>query len=243
MKKLLILLMFCGMYTKAPAANIPWETISGSMSNDEFGWNYSYDIGFFNDTLMIDLDIRLEGATAAQSLLDRWESGIEQIWSTNRFAIPISFNIDWVFENYDQIVIIHDGNTGPFNMTTWNTMDANGWGDEYQEAIVAHEAGHMFGLWDEYPGGAVDPITRLINTGGLMQTLDGGTLDPYYYDILNWYHHNLANIPIPPTVWLFGSGLIGIFGVKNSSVRLDFCVLNGNHFFDSYLYFLKKILF
>ena len=50
-------------------------------------------------------------------------------------------------------------------MTTWNILDANGWGDEYQEAIVAHEAGHMFGLWDEYPGGTVDPITLLINTG------------------------------------------------------------------------------
>jgi len=116
MKKLLVILIFWGVCTESPAADIPWETISGSLSNDEFGWNYSCDIGFFNDLLMIDLDIRLAGDTAPQSLLDRWENG----------------------------------NTGPFDMTTWNTMDANGWGDEYQEAIVAHEAGHMFGLWDEY---------------------------------------------------------------------------------------------
>ena len=57
-----------------------------------------------------------------------------------------------------------------------------------------------------------------------MQTLDGGTLDPYYDDMLNWYHHN---IPIPPTVWLFGSGLMGIFGVKKANLKKIFSFRNG----------------
>ena len=166
---------------------------------------------------MIDLDIRLTGDTASQSLLDRWENGIEEIWSTDRFEIPISFNLDWVRRNYDQTVTIHDGNTGPYVMTNWNTMDANGWGDAYQEAIVAHEAGHMFGLWDEYSGGAVDPVTGLINTGGLMETLDGGTLDPYYDDMLSWYNDNNVHAPVPPAVWLLGSGLIGLLGIKKAN--------------------------
>ena len=53
-------------------------------------------------------------------------------------------------------------------MRSWYTVGASGWGDTYQEKVAAHELGHMIGLWDEYAGGAVDPLTALINMGGLM---------------------------------------------------------------------------
>lgn len=208
--------MIWGMCANAQATDIQWETLSGSMFSDPFGWEYSYDIGVFNDILMIDLDIKLEGDTAAPELLNRWERGIEETWSTNRFAIPILFNVDWVSDNYDQIVTVHEGNTATFTMSAWNTEDANGWGDAYQEEVVAHEAGHMFGLWDEYAGGAVDPVTGLINTGGLMETLNGDTLDPYYDEMLTWYK-NLAPVPVPAAIWLFGCGLIGLFGIKKAN--------------------------
>ncbi len=225
MKKLLIILVFFGVCNEAMALSIPWQTISGSRTSNHFSWNYSYDIGFFNETLMIDLDIRLVGDAVDQSLLNRWEYGIENIWSTDRFAIPILFNVDWVSENFDTTVHVHDRSTGTFNMTNWNTRNANGWGDAYQEEIVAHEARHMFGLWDEYTGGAVDPDTGLINTGGLMHTLNGPTLDPYYAVMLGWYDKfkpvpdvvppaGAVPIPAPATVWLFCLGLLGMVAAR-----------------------------
>ena len=94
MKKPLFILLLWGIYTNSQAIDIQWETLSGSMFSDPFGWEYSYDIGVFDDTLMIDLDIKLEGDTANPELLNRWEQGIEETWSTNRFAIPISFNVE-----------------------------------------------------------------------------------------------------------------------------------------------------
>ncbi|MCF6251693.1 MAG: hypothetical protein L3J75_10575 [Methylococcaceae bacterium] len=224
-KNILLLLVFWGVTTSAMAINIPWETISGSRSSGQFGWNYAYDIGFFNNTLMIDLDINLVGDPVDQALQNRWELGIEQIWSTSQFEIPISFNVDWVSQNYDQTVNVHAGSTastgGTFNMTNWYTVGASGWGDAYQEEVVAHEAGHMFGLWDEYVGGAVDPISGTINTGGLMHTLNGPTLDYYYDDMLNWYHANLTTVPVPASIWLFCSGLIGLFGMKKRELKIS----------------------
>lgn len=218
MKKLLSILILSGICSEAIAVSIPWETISGSRSSSGFRWTYSYDIGFLNNMLMIDLDINLIGDTANNNvLLNRWETGIEGIWSTNRFEIPISFNVDWVSENYDQTVYVHDGDTAIFNMLNWNTVGANGWGDEFQEEVVAHEVGHMFGLWDEYTGGAIDPVTGLVNTNGLMHTLDGGTLDYYYDDMLNWYQA-AAPVPVPAAAWLFISGLIGLFGIRSYSL-------------------------
>ena len=217
MKKSLIVLVFWGICAEALAYSIPWETISGSKSDGAFGWNYSYDIGFFDHTLMVDVDIYLVGDAAQQSLLDRWEVGIEDIWSTDRFLIPISFNVDWVSDNYDQVVTIHDGSSDVFNMLNWNTMGANGWGDPYQEEVAAHEFGHMLGLFDEYSGGAVDPDTGLVNTGGLMHTLSGNTLDSYYNGIQDWYRDrraDLVEVPLPPTIWLLGTALLCLYGFR-----------------------------
>ena len=229
MKKILMLLVFFGVCGETMAFSIPWQTISGSRVSDHYAWNYSYDIGFFNEALMIDLDIKLVGDPVDHSLLNRWEHGIEDIWSTDRFAIPILFNVDWVSEDYDAVVYVHDRGTGVFNMTNWNTRNANGWGDAYQEEIAAHEAGHMVGLWDEFAGGAVDPATGLINTGGLMQTLNGPTLDPYYADLFGWYDKfkpvpdvnppGVVSISLPATVWLFCSGLLGIFAFQWKKIQ------------------------
>jgi hypothetical protein len=99
-------------------------------------------------------------------------------------------------------------------MLTWYTAGAGGWGDSYQEEVAAHEYGHMISMWDEYAGGAVNPISRLINTGGLMATLSGPTLDYYYVPFFDWYENKLSSIPEPSTLLLLGSGLLGLIGFR-----------------------------
>jgi len=104
-------------------------------------------------------------------------------------------------------------------MSNWFLEGSEGWDDEYQEELVAHEVGHMYGLWDEYAGGAVNPDTGLVNTGGLMHTLDNApTLDYYYDDMLSWYEDNVeeestdpsTSVPESGTLALASIGLIGM---------------------------------
>ena len=91
---------------------IPWEHMTGYMSSPPYGWIYSYDIGLYSDVLMIDVDVRLVGYNPDPSLRSRWENGIESTWSTNRFSVPISFNVDWVTTDPDYSVTVVNG-TGP----------------------------------------------------------------------------------------------------------------------------------
>ena len=192
-RKLLVLVLLLAFNAASEATTFTWEHQTGYRSSPPYGWDYSYYIGCYDDVLMVDVGIRLVGDSPSSSLLNRWEDGIETIWSTNRFSVPISFNVDWVTTGYDQTVSVVDAE-GSWDMLNWYTVGAAGWGDAYQEEAAAHEFGHMLSMWDEYAGGAVNPETNLIDTGGLMHTLDGPTLDYYYDPFLNWYQDKLASL-------------------------------------------------
>lgn len=207
---LVVLFIVVLLASTASALEIPWETQTGSLSGGIYGWSYSYDIGFFNETLMIDVDIALIGTDPGSALMAQWESGIETLWSTDRFDVPILFNVDWVTTAADYYVTVTAG-TGRWDMLHWYTVGAAGWGDEYQEEVAAHEYGHMIALWDEYAGGAVDPLTGLIDTGGLMATLDGPTLDYYYDAFLTWYEERRAPfVTEPSSILLIGAGTLAL---------------------------------
>lgn len=212
--------------TPALCLTIPYEDVRGYKTSSFFGWGYAYSIGFIDDALRIDVDLMLSGATQGiEGLMQRWETGIESIWSTtDRFAIPILFNVDFLLTGqYDLPVRIAEG-YGRWNTGTWYTSRAN---DDHERA-AAHEFGHFIQLYDEYAGGAVDPVTHLV-TNGLMGNLSGGTLDHYYQPFLSWYDDRRASygggdeeaapVPEPGSILLLGIGLL-VIAVKMKRRRV-----------------------
>lgn len=208
--------------TTAHSLTIDYEHISGyKPAANGYGVRYSYDIAFIDDALRVDVDVRLWGATVVDSLLDRWESGIESIWSTvDRLKVPILFDVEWVADgDYDNSVRVIDG-PGRWNAATFYTVGGSNWGDSYQEEVAAHEFGHFLGAWDEYQGGALNPLTMLTGTGGLMETLNGPTLVSYYQPFLSWYDDRLtasgggsedpSPVPEPGTVAMLSLGLLAV---------------------------------
>ena len=104
-----------------------------------------------------------------------------------------------------------------WNMRSWYTVGASGWGDTYQEKVAAHELGHMIGLWDEYAGGAVDPLSH---SSTWVADAHGQTLD-YYYGGCWLDTDNRRSVSEPGTVLLIGARalLVAFFG--DEALRLD----------------------
>jgi serralysin len=210
-----------------PLTDIPFETISRSLTgglNRQFGWTSAYDIGFTQETSSFDvlLKILLGGDDPGLALREIWEHGIESIW-TDRFVIEVDsqfhygvqFDAEFVDAGAHHNVTVHAG-PGRVDMLNWFTQNPSGWPDDKQDEVAAHEAGHMFGLFDEYPAGAVDPDGSFGNVpDSLMGPLLTQTLSPRHYDfVVDWLsakvpERSLAIVPVPETgtLFLFGSGL------------------------------------
>ncbi len=230
----IIIQLFANYCTAIPISDIAEQTVTGHLSSPPYGWNYAYDIGFSDLELFIEIDIRLTGANPGSALLSTWENGIENMWSRKFDILDVTgrapsdpyhyhVNFDVVFPTdplapVDQIVTVISG-TGRGNMLQWYTTTE--WGEPYNGPYVAHEVGHMFSLFDEYSGGAVDPANPIIDNESIMGSLAYGAKERHYNPFLNWLELKAPGrdltigeydpawqIPEPASLLLFGLGLL-----------------------------------
>jgi hypothetical protein len=182
-----------------PISDIPMQTVQGYRSSPPYGWTYAFDIGFSNLELNVGINIRLVGANPGASLLSVWENGIQNMWSRRYDIIDETggpqydhfhyhVNFDVVFP-VDPSASVHHTVTvitgqGGGNMLTWYTTSE--WGSAYNGPYVAHEVGHMFSLYDEYPGGAQDPASPIVDYGSIMGSLAAGAKERHYEPFLDW---------------------------------------------------------
>jgi hypothetical protein len=191
--------------TLSGPVSIPTEHVSGHVVADYgYNWYYAYDIGVSSGQVLIGLDIQLTGYNPGKALKSQWETGIETIWSNHyqvtdgTYDYPIVFDVHWVTSDPDQTVTVYNS-YGNYNMVEWYTT--TDWGNDYHDELAAHEAGHMFGLFDEYEGGATNPATHYTTTNALMADL-GPVWKRYYNGFLSWMEDrsglDLSLVKAPP---------------------------------------------
>lgn len=190
----------------ALAYTIGLEKVTGHRISGVFEWDFKYTRSFdgtkFTKHLEIDFlfDADLGYDDAAKVA---WRAGIEanieEKWN-NKFFIedrangnlfPLTVDVT-TGGPFDQTVSVHKAPAvgfGPTDMLNWYTNDLAA-----TNSRVAHEFGHMLGLFDEYNGGALDPASPILSNNGIMglgANLANPVMYPRYYQQYLDYMNNL----------------------------------------------------
>lgn len=206
-----------------------------------FAWNVSYTQCFDGSrvTKSLAIDFHFDawlGYTDAQEVayMARTVSAVESVWNDKFFISDLVNNmlfpavLDVVtrgpFDQTVRVFSIHD--LPRSNMINWN--------DGLSAALMAHEVGHMLGLFDEYIGGAVErfPNPTLSDDGlmGLGALLPEPVMHARYYaqylDFMNTLnagvgHFVLLRVPEPGSLALALLGLLLVSVGKTRASRLE----------------------
>ena len=173
--------------------DITVQTVQGYRSSPPYGWSYKYDIGFADLELNVQLRILFVGDDPGATLEQTWENGIEDMWSRKFDIVDGDFhyhvNFDAVFfdlspqDPVHHVVTVTSGQGGGDMLHWYTTCD---WGEAYNGKFAAHETGHMFSLYDEYTGGAVNPVDPVIDYTSIMGDLRGVAYERHYQPFLDW---------------------------------------------------------
>lgn len=170
-----------------------------------FAWRVKYDLTFQNGAFETDLRVRLINDPGA-SLRSIWENGVENIWNQQVFfsdgsrLYEVKLDFSFVTTGEHQVVTVHN-TVGRPSMSNWYTTP-EGWGTAYRDESAAHEAGHMWGNFDEYTGGAT--YGGFATSNRLMADLTPTVL-PYYFFSIEHYAEQFSGTTLSTVAALRGT--------------------------------------
>jgi hypothetical protein len=126
------------MMTAPAAVQIALCEVPETPQHNPYTGQGRYSLALCASVIEVTLRLHLTGDCVTDYLHDRYKSGIEQAWNTDRFEVPIQFIVIWTDEDADWTIKVNPG-VGRFWTCTWYTA---GW----IEDAAAHKVGHFIGL-------------------------------------------------------------------------------------------------
>lgn len=177
------------------------ETASGRLvAANGVAWSYAYDAELREDEVRVRLGVQLVPAGGVTTpelarVKPAWEAAIEGVWS-DRFALespagrryPIRLDVDFRGPRFQHEVVVRPGR-GATDQLDWHLGDGPG--------LVAHEAGHALGAFDEYPGGSFPVAGGVIDPASIMTRDAGGACSPraHHYETLRAWAERATETP------------------------------------------------
>lgn len=189
-------LVLAGLALPGAASGAVAETVSGRLeAANGVAWNYAYAAELRDNGVWVRLGLQLVpagGVTVPELARVRpgWEAAIEAAWS-GRFALaspageryPIWVDVDFRGPVFQHTVVVRPGR-GRTDQLGWHLLDG--------PQLVAHEAGHALGAFDEYPGGSLAIVDGVLDPESLMTSDPGPGCAPrarHYETLRAWVEH------------------------------------------------------
>jgi len=176
--------------------------VGGTVDVGRFHWHYAYHLVWDGEAVTVRCTIHLVpvgGATRAEvdRAAEAWRRYIDRFWGSfyrlrlsDGPAVAIRFDVRFAAVAEDNEVTVWPKER-PEQSVSWSVRSP--------PLYIAHEFGHLLGLYDEYPGGAVDPATSLIDATSIMGAYPGPNARPYprhYEAIRRWAEDHIGAGPV-----------------------------------------------
>jgi hypothetical protein len=190
--------------------DIPRETVSGRIdAQNGYSWRYGYSVELKEGLLLVDVDVNLipMGSVSGfdvERVRPGWEACVEQVWS-RQFALetshghsyPIIIDMRFTVSSPFHKVLVRPGGGGD---------DALNWKIWSDPELIAHEFGHLLGVYDEYKSGGTDPEGAKEDKTSIMTlnpTPQCRTYARHYLRFRDWFvartgMRDVAIKPMPP---------------------------------------------
>ncbi|MFQ5514855.1 MAG: hypothetical protein ACE5FG_10475 [Myxococcota bacterium] len=188
-----------GASTSEEIVSVPRETVVRRIvAANGRAWRAACDLEISSGALIVRVGIHLvpDGSTRRLQVDLRkaeWERGIEKVWDrafglaiAPGVVFPIRVDASFRGPHFHHTVIVR--NAPP-------AIDQLNWSWRSPPPVIAHEFGHMIGVYDEYPKGGTDPLGAVTDPESIMTTRPAGgrAFERHYHLIRAWAAERLGD--------------------------------------------------
>lgn len=168
------------------------KNYSQKKKSKHFLWKTAYDIQFDGNIIDIKVFIKLVRATDVRKIQieqvkDKWLHKIHSVWS-KQYALQTTSGQHYPIHISAKFVRLHPHHEIIIRSQS-KKIDEYNWSIHTSPYIISHEFGHMIGAFDEYPSGAIDPQTQLIDLTSIMGRAQSNSTSyaRHYKSIQQWF--------------------------------------------------------